>query len=81
MRPLPLPSGSPRETSGTPEPSRKAGFAPVRSFSPASASAAAGEDDERRNGSEAATGPKLSIAVKRKAVGEGDDSPASKRRA
>ncbi|GAA5871043.1 hypothetical protein JCM3774_005096 [Rhodotorula dairenensis] len=82
MRPLPLPSGSPRETSGTPEPSRKAGFAPVRSFSPASAAAAAGGDDnERRNGSDAGTGgPKLSIAVKRKAVGEGEDSPASKRR-
>ncbi|POY74859.1 hypothetical protein BMF94_2132 [Rhodotorula taiwanensis] len=75
MRPLPLPSGSPREASGTPEPSRKAGFAPVRSFSPATAAA----EEERRNGGE--SGPKLSIAVKRKALGEGEDSPASKRRA
>ncbi|GAA5981683.1 hypothetical protein JCM10908_004565 [Rhodotorula pacifica] len=79
MRSLPLPSGASRETSGTPEPSRKAGFAPVRSFSPATAAA----EEERRNGADGAgaAGPKLSIAVKRKAVGEGEDSPASKRRA
>ena len=61
MRSLPLPSGSPREMSGTPEPA---------------AGAAAAAD-----GGAAAGGPKLSIAVKRKAVGEGEDSPASKRRA
>ncbi|GJN89245.1 hypothetical protein Rhopal_002224-T1 [Rhodotorula paludigena] len=77
MRPLPLPD-SPRGASGTPEPSsssagapRRAGFAPVRSFSPAVGGEAADGG---------AGGPKLSIAVKRKAGDEGEGSPASKRR-
>ncbi|BGO94005.1 hypothetical protein NBRC10512_003638 [Rhodotorula toruloides] len=79
MRPLPLS----RETSGTPEPGlvpRKAGFAPVRSFSPAVGGEASGTAS-----AEGTPGPsggsKLSIAVKRKATGEGEGSPASKRRA
>ncbi|GEM07351.1 u4 tri-SnRNP-associated protein 1 [Rhodotorula toruloides] len=78
MRPLPL-SG---ETSGTPEPGlapRKAGFAPVRSFSPAVRGEVSGTAS-----AEGTLGPsggsKLSIAVKRKATAEGEGSPASKRR-
>lgn len=77
MRSLPLPeaSGS-RGASGTPEPTARRGFAPVRSFSPATGGAEQGEG--------ATPGPsggaKLSISVKRKAGDEGEGSPASKRR-
>ncbi|GAA5911488.1 U4/U6-U5 snRNP complex subunit SNU66 [Sporobolomyces salmoneus] len=81
MRPLPLPSSS-RDLSATPEPStssaastaaQRKGFAPVRSFSPATDNGGGGE-----------SAPKfapISVAVKRKATEQGEGSPASKRRA
>ncbi|GAA5845741.1 hypothetical protein JCM11251_007294 [Rhodosporidiobolus azoricus] len=87
MRPLRLPpttsvSGGAREVTGTPEPSgsgaggmRRAGFAPVRSFSPAVTAASASPEPSGEGGG------KFAIAVKRKAAGEGEGSPASKRRA
>ncbi|GAA5977595.1 hypothetical protein JCM11641_006872 [Rhodosporidiobolus odoratus] len=88
MRPLPLPSSASvsastsngRELSGTPEPGsagmRKAGFAPVnRSFSPA-------ETMMEASGSREMGGNRFAaIAMKRRADGEGEGSPASKRRA
>ncbi|GAA5921429.1 hypothetical protein JCM1841_005816 [Sporobolomyces salmonicolor] len=83
MRALPLPStSSSRDASGTPEPGggRKAGFAPVRSFSPA---VGPGEGAAAGGAKGSATeAPKLAIpiSVKRKANGEGEGSPASKRR-
>ncbi|GAA6012282.1 hypothetical protein JCM11491_007081 [Sporobolomyces phaffii] len=87
MRPLPLPTAS-RDVSATPEPSsasaaaasappQRKGFAPVRSFSPAT-----GES----NGGGSGGGPgapkfaPISVAVKRKATEQGEGSPASKRR-
>ncbi|GAA5963083.1 hypothetical protein JCM3765_001763 [Sporobolomyces pararoseus] len=80
MRPLPLPSASStsRDLSATPEPStstQKKGFAPVRSFSPAT---------ESGGGAGSESAPKfapISVAVKRKATEQGEGSPASKRRA
>ncbi|GAA5867776.1 hypothetical protein JCM1840_006689 [Sporobolomyces johnsonii] len=87
MRALPLPStsASSRDASGTPEP-RKAGFAPVRSFSPAVVTGEGGGGGGSGGGAatsaSASEGPKLAIpiSVKRKANGEGEGSPASKRR-
>ncbi|GAA5943917.1 hypothetical protein JCM3775_002277 [Rhodotorula graminis] len=78
MRSLPLPeaSGS-RGASGTPEPTVRRGFAPVRSFSPATGGADQGEGGGTPGPS---GGAKLSISVKRKAGDEGEGSPASKRR-
>ncbi|GAA5916417.1 hypothetical protein JCM8208_000912 [Rhodotorula glutinis] len=77
MRSLPLPeaSGS-RGASGTPEPTVRRGFAPVRSFSPATGGAEQGEGGTPGPSG----GAKLSISVKRKAGDEGEGSPASKRR-
>ncbi|BGP15980.1 hypothetical protein JCM10213_004797 [Rhodosporidiobolus nylandii] len=79
MRNLPLPpSTSTRETSGTPEPSasagggfRKSGFAPVRSFSTAEPTPEPVGDG----------GSRFALSMKRRADGEGEGSPASKRRA
>ncbi|GAA6027292.1 hypothetical protein JCM8097_002565 [Rhodosporidiobolus ruineniae] len=98
LRSLPLPSrGASREVSATPEPSaagaagggagggrRRAGFAPVRSFSPAVATPEARALDAASPNGETGTGTgvgggKFAIAVKRKALGEGQGSPASKR--
>ncbi|GAA6002424.1 hypothetical protein JCM10207_001112 [Rhodosporidiobolus poonsookiae] len=90
MRALPLPSSvsDAREVSGTPEPGsaagasgsgmRRAGFAPVRSFSPAVPEQGTPEPAAGAGGE---GGSRFAIAVKRKAGDEGEGSPASKRRA
>jgi len=81
MRTLPLPQGQGqgRGASGTPEPGApRRGFAPVRSFSPATGAGSGGGEEGGTPGPSG--GAKLSIAVKRKAGDEGEGSPASKRR-
>ncbi|GAA5911034.1 hypothetical protein JCM6882_006753 [Rhodosporidiobolus microsporus] len=96
MKALPLPAGfgagasasTSRDVSATPEPSggaaggmRRAGFAPVKgSFSPAPPAGSATPEPSGGEGG-GIGGGKFAIAVKRKAAGEGEGSPASKRRA
>ncbi|GAA6060068.1 hypothetical protein JCM10212_003029 [Sporobolomyces blumeae] len=73
MRALPLPTSTNGGASASPEPARK-GFAPVRSFSPATAN---GGD------SSSSPGPKfapISVAVKRKASEPVEDGQSHKRR-
>lgn len=70
MRPLPLPSSEGGSATASPGP--RAGFAPVRSFSPAVM-----EREEREVAKEKFVIP---TSVKRKAAADGEGSPASKKR-